>query len=100
MRKRIRHPHPVWRVSRLVAGLLLLLLALIGALLPLVQGWIFLIPALLLLAPESRFIRKIVVRMRTRLKLRKRRRRKSPGPGGAGRSDVAAPRPEKKAESG
>ncbi|HXI03762.1 MAG TPA: hypothetical protein VNI57_11365 [Candidatus Saccharimonadales bacterium] len=98
MRKRIRHPHPVWRVIRLVAGLLLLLLALIGGLLPVVQGWMFLVPALLLLAPESRIIRKIVVRMRTRLKLRKRRRR--PGPGAPGRNDVAAHHHEKNAESG
>lgn len=76
MKKRITHPHPVWRAIRLVAGLILLLLALIGGLLPVVQGWLFAIPALLLLAPESRLVRKIVVRMRTKLKLRKTRRRR------------------------
>jgi uncharacterized membrane protein YbaN (DUF454 family) len=81
MKKRITHPHPVWRAIRLVAGILLLLLGLIGGLLPVVQGWIFVIPALLLLAPESRIVRKIVVRMRTRLKLRKTRRQREKAAG-------------------
>ena len=75
MRKRIRHPHPVWRIVRLVSGILLLLLGIVGGLLPVIQGWMFVIPALLLLAPESRLIRRIVVKMRTKLKLRRRRRR-------------------------
>lgn len=80
MKKRLRHPHPVWRVIRLISGIILLLAALIGGLIPVVQGWMFAIPALLLLAPESRIIRKIVVKARTKLKLR-RRRKKRPGDG-------------------
>jgi hypothetical protein len=88
LKKRIIHPHPVWRLIRLVSGILLLLLAIVGGMLPVLQGWIFLIPALLLLAPESRLIRKIVVRIRTRFKLRRRRRRRARA-GQAGRSDPA-----------
>jgi uncharacterized membrane protein YbaN (DUF454 family) len=76
MKKRITHPHPVWRVVRLVSGILLLIAGLIGGLLPVIQGWMFLVPALLLLAPESRLVRKLVVRMRTKLKLRRTRRRR------------------------
>lgn len=75
MKKRITHPHPVWRAIRLVSGILLLIAGLIGGLLPIIQGWVFVIPALLLLAPESRLVRRIVVKMRTRLKLRRRRRK-------------------------
>ena len=60
---------------RLIVGIILLLMGLIGGLLPVIQGWMFAIPGLLLLAPESRIIRKIVVKMRTVLHLRRRRRK-------------------------
>jgi len=75
VKKHLHQPHPVWRLIRLITGIFLLLLALIGGLIPVVQGWMFAIPALLLLAPESRIIRKIVVKTRTKLKLRRRRKK-------------------------
>lgn len=76
MKKRITHPHPVWRLIRLISGILLLIIGIIGGLLPILQGWMFVIPALVLLAPESRLVRKIVVKMRTKLNLRRTRRKR------------------------
>ena len=83
MKKRLKHPHPVLRIIRLAAGILLLVLGIIGGLLPIIQGWIFVLPALALLAPESRFIRKLIIRLRTKLRLRRLRKRRSPTPAGA-----------------
>src|SRR5262245_7131206 len=76
MKKRIKHPHPVLRVTRLIVGILLILMGVIGSLLPILQGWMFLIPGLGLLAPESRRIRKLVVWLRARLRLRRFRKRR------------------------
>ena len=77
MRKRIRHPHPVLRVTRLAAGLFLTLLGLIGIVIPVMPQWPFLIPGLMLLAPESRHVRRLVVWLRARLRLRRWRKRRS-----------------------
>ncbi len=93
MKKRITHPHPVWRIIRLASGITLLILGIIGGLLPIIQGWIFAIPALLLLAPESRIVRKIVVRMRTRLHLRRRRKKLMRQAAATGTKDGEAPAP-------
>jgi len=76
VKKHLRQPHPVWRVIRLISGILLLLMGIIGGLMPVIQGWMFAVPGLLLLAPESRIIRKIVVKTRTKLKLRRRRKKR------------------------
>ena len=76
----------------------MLILGIIGGLLPIIQGWIFVIPALLLLAPESRIVRKIVVRMRTRLHLRRRRKQmmRQVSAAGAENGEAAAPeRPQR-----
>lgn len=90
MKKRLHHPNPIWRATRLVAGILMLLAGAVGGLLPILQGWIFVLAGLMLLAPESRFIRKRIVWTRTRLNLRRRRRKHRGEPGRAGRS---SPRP-------
>ena len=74
MKKRLARPHPVLRVIRIVSGVLLLLCAVIGGLLPIIQGWIFVLPGLALLAPESRLVRKAIVKIRTRLRLRRFRK--------------------------
>jgi uncharacterized membrane protein YbaN (DUF454 family) len=95
VKKRLHHPNPVWRATRLIAGILMLLAGAVGGLVPILQGWIFVLAGLMLLAPESRFIRKRIVWMRTRLNLRRRRRKHRGAPGGAGRPaagpSIAAP---------
>jgi uncharacterized membrane protein YbaN (DUF454 family) len=94
MKKRIKQPHPVLRVIRLIVGILLVLAGLIGGLIPVLQGWMFLIPGLGLLAPESRHIRKLVVWLRARLRLRrfrKSRRRAVSGQRGPSSVDQARP---------
>jgi len=83
VKKRLTHPHPVLRLIRLIAGLLLLFIGLIGLALPVMPQWPFILPALALLAPESRYARKLIVWLRTRFRLRrfkKRARVASSGP--------------------
>jgi uncharacterized membrane protein YbaN (DUF454 family) len=89
MKKRLKHPSTGWRVLRLIVGILLLLAGVVGGLLPVIQGWMFAVPGLLLLAPESRIIRKIVVKMRTKLHLRRRRRKAKKA--AAREADLSAP---------
>ena len=84
MRKRIRHPHPVLRAIRLVVGVLLFVGGVIGLLIPVVPQWPFIIPGLMLLAPESRYARRLIVWLRTRLKLRRRRKARAEAPPGTG----------------
>ena len=47
-------PHPILRILRITAGILLLLAGLAGLLLPLLPGIPLLVAGLLLLAPHSR----------------------------------------------
>ena len=84
MRKRIRHPHPVLRGIRLVAGVVLLLVGLAGILIPVFPQWPFIIPGLMLLAPESRYARRLIIWLRTRLRLRRSRRKRHAAPPSSG----------------
>lgn len=79
MKKRLKHPHPVLRLIRLVAGLLLLIVGLVGLAIPVMPQWPFILPALALLAPESRHARKLIIWLRTRLRLRRLRKRRREG---------------------
>jgi uncharacterized membrane protein YbaN (DUF454 family) len=84
VKKRLKHPHPILRMLRLVGGLLLLFIGLIGFALPVMPGWPFVLPALALLAPESRYARRLIVLLRTRLRLRRlNKNRRRAGEGGA-----------------
>ncbi|HEX8618793.1 MAG TPA: hypothetical protein VF911_14515 [Thermoanaerobaculia bacterium] len=48
-------PRPVLLAIRIVLGITFLILGVIGALLPILQGWIFFLLAGLVLFPQSRF---------------------------------------------
>ncbi len=48
----------VERVARIVGGSVLLIIGVIGGFIPVLQGWIFVIAGLTLLAPESRRARR------------------------------------------
>ena len=48
-------PAPLLLGLRITLGIIFLILAVIGALLPVLQGWIFFLLALLVLFPKSRF---------------------------------------------
>jgi uncharacterized membrane protein YbaN (DUF454 family) len=84
LKKRLQHPHPVLRVTRLIAGLTLVVIGVVGLALPVIPQWPFLIPGLLLLAPESRWARKLVIWLRTRLRLRKMRKLRRTGSAAGG----------------
>lgn len=75
MKKRLPRPHPVLRALRLVIGILLLVLGIIGILIPAMPQIPFLVGGLILLATEFRPARKLLVWLRTRLRLRRLRRR-------------------------
>jgi uncharacterized membrane protein YbaN (DUF454 family) len=54
------------RIVRLIAGFLLLVLGFIGLFLPVLQGILFIILGLLLLAPESEIIRSGLEKLKKR----------------------------------
>ena len=66
-----------WAPLRIVAGLLLVALGLVGALLPVVQGWMFLIPGLALLSRHFHWARRLrAVARAARAKWRRRKPRR------------------------
>jgi len=52
--------HPVWRVTKVIIGASLLVLGVIGLFLPILQGVLFLLLGLAVLATENRHAREIV----------------------------------------
>jgi uncharacterized membrane protein YbaN (DUF454 family) len=91
VKKRFSHPHPILRFARLIVGILLVIVGVIGILIPVMPQWPFLIPGLMLLAPESRQIRRLVLWLRKRLRLRRWRKMRSRAVTG---QDAAASTPQ------
>ncbi len=68
-----RIPQPFRTILRLGMATVMILLGILGLIFPIMPGWIFLIPGIILLAPNTRFSRWI--RSRVRLLSRRWRRR-------------------------
>jgi len=56
------------RAARLTAGSVLLLIGFIGGFIPVMQGWIFIIAGLTIMAPESRRARRALDWARSKVK--------------------------------
>jgi uncharacterized protein len=54
------------RILRYILGIAFLILGVIGLFLPILQGILFLIVGLLILAPESKWIRALLAKLRAR----------------------------------
>ena len=54
-------------ILRLALGIVFLILAVIGGLVPILQGWIFFLLAILVLFPKARFTEKILVKAETKV---------------------------------
>ena len=54
-------------ILRLALGVVFLVLAVIGGLVPILQGWIFFLLAILVLFPKARFTEKILVKAETKV---------------------------------
>ncbi|MFQ5789763.1 MAG: hypothetical protein ACE5JI_04725, partial [Acidobacteriota bacterium] len=61
-----RTTHPVLRLAKIMAGLVLLGLGFVGLFLPVLQGVLFMLAGLALLATESRRVRRLMVGIRRR----------------------------------
>lgn len=60
-------PPPVIFAIRMTLGVVFLILAVIGGLLPILQGWIFFVLAMLMLFPQSKLAIKSVDKIRARM---------------------------------
>lgn len=60
-------PPPVIFAIRIALGIIFLILAAVGALLPVLQGWVFFVLAMLMLFPQSRLAIKSVDKIRVRM---------------------------------
>ena len=58
--------HPVWRMTKVVVGIALLVLGVVGLFLPILPGVLFLFLGLALLSTESRRVRGVMVALRRR----------------------------------
>lgn len=58
------------RGVRAAAGIGLIVLGIIGGFLPVIQGWVFILGGLSLLAPRHRLVRRARVFVKTRLRRR------------------------------
>jgi len=72
---------PVWRIIRLVGGIVLIIAGLIGTLLPVVPGFVLLIPGLALLGSVYPPARRLLVRLRRWIRRRGARAESGAGPG-------------------
>ncbi len=59
---------PLARTLRLVCGSALILIGVIGGFVPILQGWIFVVAGLTLMAPESETARRILDWVKARVK--------------------------------
>ena len=60
-------PPPVIFTIRIALGVIFLILSVVGALLPVLQGWIFFLLAILMLFPQSRLAIKSVDKIRAKM---------------------------------
>lgn len=60
-------PAPLRLFLRITLGIIFIILGIIGGLLPVLQGWIFILLALLILFPESKFAIKAVDKIERRM---------------------------------
>ena len=60
-------PPPVIFTIRIALGIIFLILAVVGAVLPVLQGWVFFLLAVLMLFPQSRLAIKSVDKIRTKM---------------------------------
>ena len=58
--------HPVWRITKIVAGVSCLVFGVVGLFLPILQGVLFLFVGLALLATENRQARELVEALKRR----------------------------------
>ena len=58
--------HPIWRMAKVVAGVCLLILGVVGLFLPILQGVLFLFLGLAVLATENRHAREVVETLKRR----------------------------------
>lgn len=62
-----RNRHPVFRALRVAAGVILLILGVLGLFLPVLQGLLFLIAGTLLLAVDIPFFRALLIRLQKKI---------------------------------
>lgn len=67
--------HPALRIVRIVAGVLLIVLGVVGLFLPLLQGILFIVLGLGLLSVDIPLVRRLRDRLKHRLRERRKRRR-------------------------
>ena len=60
-------PQPMLLALRITLGVVFLILGVIGSLLPVLQGWVFLLLAVLVLFPQSRFAIKALDKIEPRM---------------------------------
>lgn len=58
--------HPLWRLTKTIAGLSLFVLGVVGLFLPIVQGVLFMLLGLAVLATENRHARHVVETLKRR----------------------------------
>ena len=61
-----KRAHPVWRVTKIAAGLVLIVLGVVGLFLPILQGVLFLFLGLAILATENRQAHDLVEALKRR----------------------------------
>lgn len=62
----VRTAHPLWRMTKVVVGLSLMVLGFIGLFLPILQGILFLFLGLAILGTESRRVRTVLEKLKRR----------------------------------
>lgn len=73
---RTKKSSPARRLRRLFCGCLCLILGVIGGVLPILQGWLFILAALLLLKDEVNWIQQIITRLERKYPHHKAKARK------------------------
>ena len=69
---RIGVPQAVRKVGRISLGILLVILGIIGGFVPILQGWMFMIPGLLILSEYFPGVKRLVDWAKTKAKLGKK----------------------------
>ena len=66
---------PIARTLRLVLGTILILFGVVGGFIPILQGWIFVVAGLTLMAPESQLARRILDWAKEKIRAQREARR-------------------------
>ena len=60
------------KATRIIIGLILLIIGLIGGLIPVFQGWVFAIPGLIILSDYFPPFKRVLIWAKKKMKIRKR----------------------------